>query len=121
MKNKEKIKEILRAVPIAGKDYPEYIEALAERLKDEKIIYSHIPSPWIRADRRLPEDGETVLVWFEYFRYGDYNCPFQMYGLSLTINGKWSGIVNDTTGWKDLKIIAWQPLPAPPSFDEVKI
>ena len=76
---------------------------------------------WIPADASLPKDFETVLVWFEYFRYGDYNCPFQMYGLSKTIHGKWSGIVNDTTGWKDLKIIAWQPLPAPPSFDEVKV
>ena len=80
-----------------------------------------ISNKWIKADEKLPQDGETVLVWFEYFRYGDYNCPFQMYGLSHTFRGEWSGIVNDTTGWKDLKIIAWQPLPEPPQYNEVKI
>ena len=35
---KEKIKEILRAVPIADKDYPEYIDALADKLIDEGVI-----------------------------------------------------------------------------------
>lgn len=35
---KEKIKEILRAVPIAGKAYPEYIDALAEKLIAEGVI-----------------------------------------------------------------------------------
>lgn len=28
-------------------------------------------------------------------------------------NGKWSGFVNGSSGWTQLKIIAWQPLPEP--------
>lgn len=38
MKDKEKIKEILRDVPIAGKTYEEYIEALADYLLSEGVV-----------------------------------------------------------------------------------
>lgn len=35
---KYRLKEMLRAVPIAGKSYPDYIEALADRLVSEGVI-----------------------------------------------------------------------------------
>lgn len=74
-------------------------------------------SKWISCEDRLPEDMETVLVWFEYFRYGDYNRPYQTYGLSYTFRGDWSGFVNGSSGWHGLKIFAWQPLPDRPSVE----
>lgn len=66
---------------------------------------------WIPVEERLPNNDEEVLVWFEYFRYGSYDCLFQTVGIGLMINDHWSCIVNGTTGWKDLKILAWMPLP----------
>lgn len=66
---------------------------------------------WTPCSERLPEEGVKVLVWFEYFRYGEYNRLFQTIGISYTYNGKWSGFVNDSSGWEQLSIIAWQPLP----------
>lgn len=66
---------------------------------------------WISCKDRLPEDGVDVLVWFEYFRYGEYNRLFQTKGISFTYNGKWSGFVNGQSGWNQLRIIAWQPMP----------
>ena len=66
---------------------------------------------WISCEDRLPEDGVDVLVWFEYFRYGEYNRLFQTKGISYTFNGKWSGFVNGSSGWMELRIIAWQPMP----------
>lgn len=68
---------------------------------------------WIPCSERLPEDGVDVLIWFEYYRYGDYNRLFQTIGISFTYNGEWSGFVNGSSGWQQLKVLAWQPLPAP--------
>lgn len=64
---------------------------------------------WISAEERLPDEGEPVLVWYEYLRYGDYNCMFQTYGIGYQYNGRWFGDVNGTKA----KCIAWKPLPEP--------
>lgn len=68
---------------------------------------------WIPCSERLPQDGVDVLVWFEYFRYGNYNRLFQTTGISYTYDEKWSGFVNGQSGWNQLRVIAWQPLPEP--------
>lgn len=68
---------------------------------------------WIPCSERLPENNQNVLVWFEYFRYGDFNCLYQTIGISYTWKGEWSGFVNNTSGWQKLRIIAWMPLPEP--------
>ena len=68
---------------------------------------------WISVNERLPEDMQRVLIWFEYFRYGDFNCMYQTYGFGYVCDGKWSPFINGETGWQDYKVIAWQPLPEP--------
>ena len=68
---------------------------------------------WIPCSERLPDDLIDVLVWFEYYRFGNYNRLYQTIGISYTNNGEWSRLVNGTSGWKELRIIAWKPLPQP--------
>jgi len=68
---------------------------------------------WIPCSERLPDDMKKVLVWYEYYRYGDFNCMYQTYGFCYVCDGKWSPFINGETGWTDARIIAWQPLPEP--------
>lgn len=72
------------------------------------------PEPkWIPVERELPEDYTDVLVWFEYFRYGDYNCLYQTHGIGAYVAEYNSWMINHESGWKDLRVIAWMSLPEP--------
>lgn len=72
---------------------------------------------WIPATKLPPNDNE-VLVWFEYFRYGSYQRLYRTIGIGRTFQGEWSGVVNGVSGWSSLKILAWMPLPEPPTPEE---
>lgn len=67
---------------------------------------------WISVKDRLPEDGEHVLIWYEYFRYGSYNRMYTTYEIAYQYNGHWSG-AGDSLGQK-ARVFAWMPLPEPP-------
>ena len=75
----------------------------------EKIIRNHMNDGWISVDERLPEEWEKVIVWYEYFRYGDYNRMYETYGIGWQYGGHWAGDVSGTKA----RCIAWQPLPEP--------
>ena len=68
---------------------------------------------WISCEKRLPEDYTDVLVWFEYYRYGDYNRLYQMHGIGTYISGYDAWMINHETGWRKLRVFAWMPLPKP--------
>ena len=75
----------------------------------KEIIRKHMNDGWIPVEERLPEEGEKVLAWCEYFRYGEYNRMYETYGISWQYDGYWSGDVSGTKA----KCIAWRPLPEP--------
>lgn len=67
---------------------------------------------WISVNEKLPENGKDVLCWYEYFRYGDYNCMLQTYGIGYQYNGNWGGEVSQGT---NTKVLYWTELPKPPN------
>lgn len=66
---------------------------------------------WIPCSERLPEDGQDVLCWYQYFRYGNYNRLWQTYGIGFQYNGNWGG---EVSSGRDTKVLFWMPLPEPP-------
>ena len=66
---------------------------------------------WIPCSERLPENCAEVLVWFEYFRYGEYNRLHQTYGIGEYFENYDSWLIDHETGWQKLRVIAWMPLP----------
>lgn len=69
---------------------------------------------WILPDEKLPPNGQYVLCWYEYFRFGAYNRMYQTFGIGYQFNGSWGGEV--AQGQK-AKVLAWMPLPKPPKME----
>lgn len=69
---------------------------------------------WVLADEKLPPDGQDVLCWYEYFRFGAFNRMYQTFGIGYQFNGNWGGEV--VQGQK-AKVLAWMPLPKPPKME----
>lgn len=70
---------------------------------------------WIDAsdEKSRPEEFKDVLIWFEYFRYGEYNRMFQTYGIGYWGSNTFHLIDG---GYTKFKALAWRPLPEKPEF-----
>lgn len=69
---------------------------------------------WVLTDEKLPPEGQNVLCWYEYFRYGAFNRMYQTYGIGFQFNGNWGG---EVANGRNAKVLAWMPLPEPPKID----
>jgi hypothetical protein len=83
-------------------------------IDESQTIEAEPVQHWIPCNERMPENYTKVLVYFEYYRYGEYNCMYSTWGIGeyFDFSGGW--LINDSTGWRDLHVFAWMPLPEPP-------
>lgn len=88
-----------------------YVESI---IKEQPAADVEPVRRWIPVSEGLPEDGENVLCWYEYFRYGEYKCMFQTFGIGYQYFGRWGGEVSNG---RDSKVLAWMPIPEPPKME----
>lgn len=87
-----------------------YEETAKDYFKDVCYYLERVPK-WIPVEERLPKEYKDVLCYYEYFRYGDYNCMFRTIDRGYYGDGRWGGEAGQ--GHKN-KVLAWMPLPQPP-------
>ncbi len=74
----------------------------------EEGIQLYPDNSWTKVEDGLPEEFEDVLCYYEYYRYGDYNCMYRTYGVGYMskLDNKifWNGDV----GGHRSRVIAWK-------------
>lgn len=117
MKNEEIVRALRATESRSKRELLDAAADLIEKLTNrcaryaEELAAAQERPRWIPLTERLPETDEPVLCWYEYFRYGDYNRMYQIYGIGYYINGMWVG---DVSNGRSCKVLAWMPLPEPP-------
>lgn len=119
------MEETVGGVDYAGCECGRMIADAADRLEElvdrcaryaEEIAVLGKQRTWISVSEYLPQSGKTVLCWYEYHRYGNFNCMYADFGIGYFWNGHWMGEVSNG---RNARVLAWMPLPAKP--EEAKL
>lgn len=69
---------------------------------------------WHDAQTDPPTENGEYQCYYEYYRYGNYNCMYRTMDRGQFFNGQWSG---EPTHGTSAKVLAWAELPNPPEVD----
>ena len=69
---------------------------------------------WILCDDRLPKANTSVLVTFIHNKYDQGQTKrVKRVGTGFHNGKRWSSVVGAIQSYRDVKVIAWMPLPRP--------
>ncbi len=68
----------------------------------------YLKDSWTKVEDGLPDEFEEVICYYEYYRYGDYNCMYRTYGVGymskldnkIFWNGDVGGVKSNVIAWK---------------------
>ena len=87
------------------------IDALRKHQKIKDIYQMEQKQRWIPASERLPDTDDNVLCWYEYYHWSQKKVlPEYGLGRYFRETSAWFG---EVANGKDVRVIAWMPLPKP--------
>ena len=93
--------------------YQNTVKVIRDALEKLDAIEEAKGTIWHDAQNDPPKENGEYLCYYEYFRYGNYNCMYRTMDRGQFFNGNWSG---EPTHETNTKVLAWTelPLPEPP-------
>lgn len=97
--------------------YENTVKVIRDALEKLDAIEASETTVWHDAQTDPPTENGEYLCYYEYFRYGNYNCMFRAMDRGMFFNGQWSG---EPTHGTAAKVLAWTELPAAPTKEKTK-
>ena len=91
--------------------YQNAVKVIRDALEKLDVIEASKAAVWHNAQTDPPKENGEYLCFYEYFRYGGYNCMYRTMDRGQFFNGHWGG--EPTHGTK-ANVLGWTNLPAPP-------
>lgn len=96
--------------------YQNAVKVIRDALEKLDAIEESKETVWHDAQNDPPKENDEYLCYYEYFRYGNYNCMYRTMDRGYFFNGQWSG---EPTHGTSAKVLAWTELPAPPTKEKI--
>ena len=88
--------------------YESAVKIIRDALEKLDAIEESKTTVWHDAQNDPPKENGEYLCYYEYFRYGNYNCMYRTIDRGYFFNGQWSG---EPTHGTSAKVLAWTELP----------
>lgn len=100
--------------------YQNAVKVIHDALEKLDAIEESKATVWHDAQNDPPKENGEYLCYYEYFRYGNYNCMYRTMDRGQFFNGYWSG---EPTNGTNTKVLAWTELPIynPPGGEPMTI
>ena len=88
--------------------YQNAVKVIRDALEKLDAIEDSKATVWHDAQNDPPTENGEYLCYYEYFRYGNYNCMYRTMDRGYFFNGHWSG---EPANGTNAKVLAWTELP----------